>query len=161
MSFFKVQGAQAELVSAHKIEIEVDISNGLYNFSIVGLGDKAVGEARDRISSAIKYSGFKSPKQKNQKVVISLAPADKKKIGANFDLPMAVGYLGAAKEIHFDSSDKLFIGELSLDGETRKTAGIMKIANFAKQSLLSCSVIITGFVILFLKLGNSSFTQKS
>lgn len=134
MSFFKVYSAQAELVSAHKIEVEVDISNGLYNFNIVGLGDKAIGEAKDRISSAIKYSGFKSPKQKNQKVVISLAPANKKKVGPSFDLPMAVGYLAASKEILFNPEGKLFVGELSLNGETRRTTGIMQISNFAKQN---------------------------
>jgi magnesium chelatase family protein len=134
MSFFKIQSAQAELVSAHKIEVEVDISNGLYAFNIVGLGDKAIGEARDRISSAIKYSGFKSPKQKNQKVVISLAPANKRKTGPSFDLAMAVGYLAASKEISFNPDNKLFIGELSLNGETRKTAGVMQISNFAKQN---------------------------
>ncbi len=134
MSFFKVYSAQAELVSAHKIVVEVDVSNGLYNFSIVGLGDKAVGEAKDRISSAIKYSGFKSPKQKNQKVVISLAPANKKKTGPSFDLPMAVCYLAATKDLLFDSVGKLFVGELSLNGETRKTAGIMQISTFAKEN---------------------------
>lgn len=134
MIFFKVHSAQAELVSAHKIEIEVDISNGLYNFNIVGLGDKAVGEAKDRISSAIKYSGFKSPKQKNQKVVISLAPANKKKTGPSFDLAMAIGYLAASKDLLFDPYGKLFVGELSLNGETRKTAGIMQISTFAKEN---------------------------
>jgi magnesium chelatase family protein len=134
MSFFKVHSAQAELVSAHKIEVEVDISNGLYNFSVVGLGDKAIGEAKDRIASAIKYSGFKSPKQKNQKVVISLAPANKRKTGPSFDLPMAVGYLAAAKEISFNPEGKLFVGELSLNGETCNTAGIMQITSFAKKN---------------------------
>jgi len=134
MSFFKVQSAQAELISAHKIEIEVDISNGLYAFNIVGLGDKAVGEAKDRISSAIKYSGFKSPKQKNQKVVISLAPANKKKVGSSFDLAMAIGYLAASKEILFDPKGRLFVGELSLNGETHKTAGIMQIGAFAQKN---------------------------
>jgi magnesium chelatase family protein len=134
MSFFKVHSAQAELISAHKVEVEIDISNGLYNFSIVGLGDKAIGEAKDRIASAIKYSGFKSPKQKNQKVVISLAPANKRKTGPSFDLPMAVGYLAASKEIIFNSAHKLFVGELSLNGETCKTAGVMQITTFAKQN---------------------------
>jgi len=134
MSFFKIYTAQAELISAHLVEVEVDISNGLYAFNIVGLGDKAIGEARDRISSAIKYSGFKSPKQKNQKVVISLAPANKRKTGPNFDLPMALGYLAASKELSFDSKERLFVGELSLNGETRNSTGIMQITTFAKQN---------------------------
>jgi magnesium chelatase family protein len=134
MGFFKIHTAQAELISASRVDVEIDISNGLYSFNIVGLGDKAINESKDRVSSAIKYSGFKSPKQKNQKVVISLAPADKKKIGACFDIPMAVGYLAACKEINFNPKDKLFIGELSLNGETRKTPGIMQITNYAKQN---------------------------
>ena len=134
MSFFKIYSAQAELISAHLVEVEIDISNGLYAFNIVGLGDKAIGEAKDRISSAIKYSGFKSPKQKNQKVVISLAPANKRKTGPNFDLPMALGYLAASKELFFDSKEKLFVGELSLNGEARTSTGIMQITTFAKQN---------------------------
>ena len=74
MSFAKVFSAQTTLLEAHIIDVEVDISKGLHAFSIVGLPDKAVEEARDRVSAAIKNSGFKSPKQKNQKIVISLAP---------------------------------------------------------------------------------------
>lgn len=133
MSFFKIHSAQANLISANKIDIEIDISNGLYSFVIIGLGDQAINESKDRISSAIKYSGFKSPKHKNQKVVISLAPANQKKVGTSFDIPIALGYLAAAKQIHFNGADKLFIGELSLDGNTRKTTGIMQITHFAKE----------------------------
>jgi magnesium chelatase family protein len=134
MSFSKVHSIQAELISAQKIDIEVDISTGLFSFNIIGLGDKAVFESKDRISSAIKYSGFKSPKQKNQKITISLAPADQKKSGTAFDLPMAIGYLVACHELNFDPQDKIFIGELSLDGEIRKINGIMQIVNFAKKN---------------------------
>jgi magnesium chelatase family protein len=134
MSFFKLYSAQAELISAKKVDVEIDISNGLYSFGIVGLGDKAINESKDRVASAIKYSGFKSPKQKNQKVVISLAPANRKKTGVSFDLPMAIGYLAAAKEINFDPKDKMFIGELSLNGQTRKTQGVMQVTLFAKQA---------------------------
>src|SRR5438552_2292554 len=102
MSFAKVQSAQTDLLKAQIIDIEVDLSSGLHAFSIVGLPDKAVEEARDRMSAAIKNTGFKSPKAKNQKVVISLAPADLKKEGPAFDLPMALGYLLAARLIRFD-----------------------------------------------------------
>lgn len=134
MSFFKVYSAQAELLSAKQIDIEIDITRGLYSFNIVGLGDRSVIESRDRISSAIKYTGFKSPKQKNQKVIISLAPANQKKTGTYFDIPIAIGYLAASKEISFESKNKLFVGELSLDGDTRRIKGVMQITNFAKDN---------------------------
>ncbi|MCH7756675.1 hypothetical protein IIC45_01135 [Patescibacteria group bacterium] len=93
MSFAKVYSAQTTLLKATIITVEVDISKGLYAFAIVGLPDKAVEEARDRVSAAIKNSGFKSPKQKNQKVVIALAPAGLKKEGPLFDLSAALAYL--------------------------------------------------------------------
>jgi magnesium chelatase family protein len=76
MSISKTYSAQLIGLAAHIVTIEVDLSNGLHAFAVVGLGDKAVDEAKDRISAAIKNSGYTSPKQKNQKVVISLAPAD-------------------------------------------------------------------------------------
>ncbi len=115
-------GLRSEIVT-----IEVDISNGLHSFSIVGLGDRAVDEARDRISAAIKNSGYTSPKQKNQKVIISLAPADVRKEGPSFDLAMALAYLAAAEEFELDPERKLFLGELSLDGSIRKVSGILPI----------------------------------
>ena len=125
MSFAKVHSAQTSVLDASIVDVEVDLSGGLHTFSIVGLPDKAVEEARDRVSSAIKNSGFKSPKVKNQKVVISLAPADLKKEGPNFDLAMALGYLLAAGDIRFNPKEKLFLGELSLDGRVRGITGTL------------------------------------
>ncbi|MDE1988766.1 MAG: YifB family Mg chelatase-like AAA ATPase, partial [Patescibacteria group bacterium] len=90
-------------------------------------------ESRDRVSAAIKNSGFKSPKQKNQKIVIALAPADLKKEGPAFDLGMALAYLLATEEIKFNPSGKIFLGELSLDGEVRKISGVLAIAEEAKK----------------------------
>src|SRR5690348_3067832 len=110
--------------------METDISRGLYAFSVVGLPDKAVKEARDRVSAAIKNSGFTSPKSKNQKIVISLAPADQKKEGPVFDVSIALSYLLAAEEIDFDPEGKLFLGELALDGAIRPVHGILPIARF-------------------------------
>lgn len=133
MSFAKVHSAQTTLLKAHIIDIEVDLSQGLHAFAIVGLPDKAVEESRDRISAAIKNSGFKSPKNKNQKVVISLAPADIKKEGPVFDLGMAIGYLLASEEIAFDANNILFLGELSLDGELRKIQGTLPLIREAKE----------------------------
>lgn len=134
MSFSKVFSAQNFLLESHIVDIEVDLSRGLYSFSIVGLGDKAVDESRDRISSAIKNSGFESPKQKNEKVVISLAPADIKKEGSHFDLGIAIAYLIAAEELHCEKiSDYVFLGELSLDGMVRPTHGVLPLVCEAKK----------------------------
>lgn len=133
MSFAKVYSAQVSLLKAQIVHIEVDLSKGLYAFSVVGLPDKAVEESRDRVSAAIKNSGFKSPKQKNQKIVIALAPADLKKEGPVFDLGMALAYLLASEEIKFNPSGKIFLGELSLDGEVRKISGVLTIVEEAKR----------------------------
>lgn len=133
MNFSKILSAQNHLLKAHIVSVETDISQGLHAFSIVGLPDKAVEEAKDRVSSAIKNSGFKSPKQTNAKIIVSLAPADIKKEGPIFDLPIALGYLLAAEEIAFDPQDKIFIGELALDGSVRKVRGTLSYARLAKE----------------------------
>jgi len=124
----RVYSAQANLLAAHIISVETDIARGLYQFSVVGLPDKAVEEARDRVSAAIKNSGFGAPKQKNQKVVVSLAPAELKKEGPSFDLPIALSYLSASGELSFDTKDKIFVGELSLSGGVRPVRGVLPIA---------------------------------
>lgn len=132
MSFAKVQSAQTFLLSPQIIDIEVDTSKGLHSFVIVGLPDKAVEEARDRISSAIKNSGFKSPKSRNEKVIISLAPASLKKEGTIFDLGMAVAYLLATGDIKFNPDGLLFLGELALDGSLRDVSGVLPLVRKAK-----------------------------
>lgn len=133
MSFSKVYSAQTQLLTVSPISVETDISRGLHAFNIVGLGDKAVEEARDRVSAAIKNSGFDSPKSKNHKIIISLAPADVKKEGTLFDLSIALSYLVAIDELKFDPEGKIFLGELSLDGKLRSVHGVLPIARFAKQ----------------------------
>lgn len=134
MSFSKVHSAQISLLKAHQIDVEVDISRGLYNFSIVGLGDKAIEESKDRVSSAIKNSGFLSPKQKAEKVVISLAPAHSRKHGPFFDVAIALGYLESAGEITIEESNKkIFLGELALDGTLRPINGALPLTKFAKE----------------------------
>lgn len=127
MSISKIFSAHLSGLNSHIITVEVDLSNGLHAFSIVGLGDKAVEEARDRISAAIKNSGYTSPKQKNQKVVISLAPADMRKEGTSFDLGMALAYLQASGDIDFDPEKKIFLGELSLEGKIRRVGGVLPL----------------------------------
>lgn len=133
MSFSRVNSAQTSGLQGEIVSIETDISNGLHNFSIVGLPDKSVEEARDRVSSAIKNSGLKSPKQTNQKIVVSLFPANIKKEGSYFDLPIALGYLLSNKDIEFDPDKKIFIGELSLNGELRSVRGVLPITKTAKE----------------------------
>mgnify|MGYP003452082584 FL=1 len=137
-----VHAAQPELLRGGVVRIETDVSRGLYSFTIVGLPDKAVEEARDRVLSAIKNSGFDSPTKRNHKIVASLAPADTKKEGAYFDLPLAVGYLSAIEEIPKIESDSIFIGELSLSGETRPVRGALALAETAQNE---------GFKNIFIK----------
>ena len=109
----KVYAAQVAGLKADTVEIEVDIAKGLHSFAIVGLPDKAVEEARDRISAAIKNSGFPSPQRGNRKVIVSLAPADLKKEGSAFDLGIAMAHLLASKQIRFAPAGKAFLGELA------------------------------------------------
>ncbi len=132
MSFAKVYSAQPAL-EPPIIEVEVDLAKGLHSFSIVGLPAKAIEESQDRIASAIKNIGFSSPKEKNQKTVVSLAPASLKKEGAVFDVAIAIGYLLAAGELNFDPGRCLFLGELALDGELRPVKGVLPIVRAARE----------------------------
>ncbi len=120
-------------IDAKKIEVEVDSSPGIHSFNIVGLADKAVQESKERIGSAIRNSGFLPPKSKTKKVTVNLAPADIKKEGPAYDLPIALGYLFETKQIKFDPAKRLFAGELSLDGHLKNTAGILAMAILAKK----------------------------
>ena len=133
MSFAKVYSAQVNLLKGAIVTIEVDLSKGLHTFSVVGLPDKAVDESKDRVSGAIKNSGYKSPKAKNQKITVSLSPADLKKEGPFFDLAIAMAYLKSAGEIKFNSEKKIFLGELGLDGTLRSIRGALPLAEEAKR----------------------------
>jgi magnesium chelatase family protein len=132
-NFARVFAAQPSLPQAYLVSVEADLARGLHAFGIVGLPDKAVEEARDRVASAIKNSGLTSPKSTNKKIVISLAPAELKKEGAAFDLPVALSYLLAAEELNFDPAGKLFAGELALDGSVRTIRGTLSIALLARE----------------------------
>ncbi len=113
----KVYSAAVIGIKAQPIEVEVDLGPGLHNFNIVGLADKAVNEAKDRVSSAIKNSGAVAPSRQNRKITVNLAPADLKKEGSIYDLAIAVGYLLCSNQIkNFSTKNKLFLGELALDG---------------------------------------------
>ncbi len=149
MAVSKIYSAQTTLLNAQIIDIEVDLSRGLHSFSIVGLANKSVDESKDRVSAAIKNSGWKSPKNKNQKVVVSLAPADVKKEGPLFDLPIALGYLLASEDIKTDEkllAKRIFVGELSLDGKLRPIKGALPITQKARKE---------GFAEIFLPKDNA------
>lgn len=124
-------------IEAYKVEVEVDTLNSLPGMSIVGLPDSAVSEARERVRSAIKNSGFSFPQGK---VVVNLAPADIRKEGTNFDLPIAIGIL--KEEGVFNDTAELikkpdkigFIGELSLDGSLRGVNGVLSLVIALKHA---------------------------
>jgi magnesium chelatase family protein len=118
-------------IDAHVIEVEADVSIGLGNFSIVGLPDGAIKESRDRIMAALNNAcgGFPI-----RKVVVNLAPADIRKMGTGFDLPIAMAILEASKAIPEKSLRKnLIIGELSLEGLIRPINGMLAVALAAKR----------------------------
>ena len=116
------------------VTVEVDVvSQGLPSFTIVGLPDKAVEEAKERVRSAIKNSGGEFP---THRITVNLAPADLPKEGPAYDLPIALGLLIAAGELKADLSDALVLGELSLDGSLRHTNGVLPMALLAKSKKL-------------------------
>ena len=121
----KVTSATVIGLNAYKVTVETDVLNGLPGFAIVGLPDTAINEARDRVRSAIKNTGYTFPAKK---VVINLAPADLKKEGSNFDLPIAMGLLVEEGILEEDKiNDYAFIGELSLDGVLRGITGVLPL----------------------------------
>ena len=128
----KVLSAHVIGIDAHLVEVEVDISSkGLPHFSIVGLPDVAVKESRDRIKAALKNIGFNFPLKQ---ITVNLAPADLKKEGSSFDLPIAVGIIAAEGVIspHLLSSF-ILAGELSLYGKVKPVRGALSIALEAKR----------------------------
>ena len=110
------------------MEVEVDIAPGLPNFFIVGLPDTAVQEAKERVRAAIRNSGGTFPMKR---IVVNLAPADLKKAGPAYDLPIAVGILLSSEQVSADVSDTMFLGELSLDGSLRHTNGVLPLVALA------------------------------
>ena len=112
------------------VEVEADISQGLPVFNIVGLPDTAVQEARERVRAAIRNSGCEFPMRR---ITVNLAPADLKKEGPAYDLPIAVGVLIASGQVPSEPASSLFLGELSLDGHLRHTNGILPMVALARQ----------------------------
>ncbi len=129
----KVFSAAVVGLDARTVEVETDISYGLRHFEIVGLPDKAVQESKERTRAAIKSSGFKPPHHYPQRILVNLAPADLKKEGSCYDLPIALCYLLASKQIKFFAQDKIITGELALDGKLRKIKGALALAILAQK----------------------------
>src|SRR5579872_933564 len=113
-------------INAYVIDIETNIENQIFQFNIVGLPDNAVRESRERVGAAIKNSGLSFP---NKRITVNLAPADIRKEGSAFDLPIAIGILAALEQVNTDRLNKFIIlGELALDGALRSVHGVLPIA---------------------------------
>jgi len=145
----KILSAVNEGLDSRLVEVEIDVSTGFPAFEIVGLPDKAVSEAKERVRSAIVNSGFKFLAGNKKRLIVNLAPADIKKEGSVYDLPIALGILLASVQFAINPSfseqpsstrsiqelidQSLFVGELSLNGQLRHTKGILPMVIYAKQ----------------------------
>lgn len=135
----RVWSASIVGIDALKVGVEIDVSGGLPGIVVVGLPDTAVQESRERVKAALKNAGYAFPVRK---VVINLTPADLRKEGPSFDLPISVGILAASQQVDTQLlGDYLFLGELSLDGSLRPVAGVLPIAAAAQ------CMGITGLVV--------------
>jgi magnesium chelatase family protein len=142
----KIFSATTIGVQTHIVEVEVDLSLGMLQFFIVGLPDTAIKESKQRIITALKNTGFKLPERK---ITVNLAPADSKKEGTLFDLPIALGILHAAQQITLTQETikkTMVIGELSLDGSIRPVRGVLPIA---------CDAAALGFSTIFVPQANA------
>ncbi|HEY9665944.1 MAG TPA: YifB family Mg chelatase-like AAA ATPase [Coleofasciculaceae cyanobacterium] len=127
----RVWSASLVGIDAVKVGVEVDVSGGLPGIVVVGLPDTAVQESRERVKAALKNAGFAFPMRK---IVINLTPADLRKEGPSFDLPISVGIMAASEQVSAQLlGDYLFLGEVSLDGNLRPVAGVLPIAAAAKR----------------------------
>ncbi|MBQ3052678.1 MAG: YifB family Mg chelatase-like AAA ATPase [Clostridia bacterium] len=129
--FSRIKGIGIFGIDSYLIEIEADVSNGLPAFDIVGLPDTAVKESRDRVRSAIKNCGYKFPVGR---ITVNLAPADRKKEGAIYDLPVLIAILKASGQLKAETEDSIIIGEVALDGKIRSVNGVLAIAITARQN---------------------------
>ncbi len=125
-------------LEGRRVIVEADFSNGLPSFDIVGLPDMAVKESKERVRSAIKNSGFQFPAKH---AVINLAPADLKKEGTQFDLPIAISILAGTGQLNAAFGDYMFIGEMGLSGELRSVSGVLSLVCSAKENGLKKVVV--------------------
>jgi magnesium chelatase family protein len=130
--FTKIHSAAVLGLDCTPVTVEVDIAGSWPGYNIVGLADAAIQEAKERIRTAWKNTNLSFPN--NGRIVINLAPADVRKVGSMYDLPMAVGmYIATEKRDDINLDDALFVGELALDGSLRHTNGILPLAIFARD----------------------------
>lgn len=126
-------------IDAVKVGVEIDVSGGLPGIVVVGLPDTAVQESRERVKAALKNAGYSFP---TRKIVINLTPADLRKEGPSFDLPISVGIMAASEQVSAELlGDYLFLGEVSLDGSLRPVAGVLPIAAAAQKMGISGLVV--------------------
>ena len=118
-------------ISGYEVRAECDLSAGLPAFEIVGLPDAAVKEARDRVRAAIKNCGFTFPVSR---ITVNLAPANQRKGGTVYDLPILAGILGAGGQLRLDGPDSAYVGELSLSGSLRPVVGMLPMALAARRA---------------------------
>ena len=117
-------------LDGHLVEVEVDVASGLPQFYVVGMTDKAVQEARERVRAAVRNTGCFFP---YRRVSANLAPADLQKSGVIYDLPLALGVVIATEQLIADVSQALFLGELSMDGRLRSTPGVLPVVSVARE----------------------------
>ncbi|MFM8009051.1 MAG: magnesium chelatase domain-containing protein, partial [Dolichospermum sp.] len=135
----RVWSASIVGIDAVKVGVEVDVSGGLPGIVILGLPDSAIQESKERVKATLKNAGFAFPMRK---IVINLTPADLRKEGPAFDLPISIGILAASEQVNADLlGDFLFLGEVSLDGSLRPVAGILPIAATAKKMGISGIIV--------------------
>ncbi|MBI5656922.1 MAG: ATP-binding protein, partial [Geobacter sp.] len=122
-------------IDAILVDVEVDIAQGLPQFATVGLPDGAVKESKDRVKSALKNAGYEYP---SRRITVNLAPADLRKEGTAFDLPISVGILAATGTVKPDRlKEYLLLGELSLDGQVKPMRGSLSVAVAAREAGLT------------------------
>ena len=129
----KIFSAALQGLSAQIIEVEVAQAKGLRSFNIVGLGDKAIAEAKERVGAAIKGIKLSPPHHEARRVLVNLAPANLKKEGSLYDLPIALGYLLASEQTQFNPAGKMILGELSLDGRLKPINGTLSLSLLAQE----------------------------
>ena len=139
----KVMSLGLRGILGYPIQVEVDLSNGLPTFDIVGLPDAAVKESRERVRAALHNSRLEFPMQR---VTVNLAPADQRKEGPIYDLPIAVGMMAATNQISAATlAGRAFVGEVSLDGSLRPVRGILPMAACAREqgckTLVACKFV--------------------
>ena len=127
----KVKSMSLQGLDGFLVDVQVDVSSGMPNWEVVGLPDATVKESKERVRTAIKNSGYEF---ESRRIVINLAPADKRKEGSFFDLPIAIGILLDFEDIMWQNlEDTVFIGELSLDGSLNKINGVLPMCIEAKK----------------------------